>query len=510
MKLSVRIPLFVIAMLAIAVLIIAGLSIIENLSYNEKVSYERVESSASDVNKQIQQMLEHSAKNAVSISQNYHLIQALSDQSFNGMKSALDELNKYLKADTISITDVEGKVLIRQHEPAKLGDSILKQANVVKALAGEVLTTLEPGALVKLSCRTGAPIRHESGAIIGTVVTGYTFENTDILDELKALHNTELTIYAGNEAISTTILENGQRMVGAQLDDKIAKTVLEDGQAYTGDVNILGQSYIAKYSPLLDSTGKVVGAVFVGLSKESIVNATKGTVIHMLIAALLLLAVNALITLNVVRKNIKQPMDKLTEVSQLLAQGRLDVDIDMSDSGKKNEVGILTDAMYEMASQIRAYISDISAVLSSMSNNDFTVKSSVAYIGDYQAIGTALHGISDSLNQTFLLINTAAEQVSSGAAQVSSGAQELAAGSTEQAASVQQLSASISHVSEQAEENAAQVQKATVQLGEAGDRLHEGNAHMTQLIAAMSDISSSSNQIANITKVIEDIAFQTN
>ena len=47
-------------------------------------------------------------------------------------------------------------------------------------------------------------------------------------------------------------------------------------------------------------------------------------------------------------------------------------------------------------------------------------------------------------------------------------------------------------------------------LGKAGDRLNNGNEHMGQLTDAMVEISSASSQIASITKVIEDIAFQTN
>ena len=510
MKLSKKIPLFTILMIMISVIIIAGLSVTENYIYNKQVNYERVESAVNDSNKQIQLMLERSRRNAVSISQNYRLMNALENQNFDQMKSALDELNQYLEADTISITDLEGNVMIRQHEPSKLGDNISNQTNVQEALEGKVLTTLEPGALVKLSCRTGAPVRNEKGDIIGTVVTGYTFENSDFLDELKALHNTELTIFANDIRIATTITQNGERAVGTSLNEKIAKIVLEEGKPYTGKADILGVPHITEYMPLRNTEGKIVGVIFAGLSEAAANKATRDSILHMAAAAILIIAICAFILFRFMNKNIKQPMYKLTEVSTMLAQGHLDVEVESATSSKKDEVGLLNEAMYQMVRQLKAYISDITQVLSAMSNNDFTAKSSVSYIGDFTVIGTSLHGISSSLNETLLLINTATEQVSSGASQVSSGAQALATGSTEQAASVEQLNASISEVSKQTEENAAQVRRATAQLGEAGERLNEGGKQMSQLIEAMSDINSASNQIANITKVIEDIAFQTN
>ena len=510
MKLSKKIPLFTILMIMISVIIIAGLSVTENYIYNKQVNYERVESAVNDLNKQIQLMLERSRRNAVSISQNYHLMNALENQNFDQMKSALDELNQYLEADTISITDLEGNVMIRQHEPSKLGDNISNQTNVQEALEGKVLTTLEPGALVKLSCRTGAPVRNEKGDIIGTVVTGYTFENSNFLDELKALHNTELTIFANDIRIATTITQNGERAVGTSLNENIAKTVLEEGNTYTGKADILGVPHITEYVPLRNTEGEIVGVVFAGLSEAAANKATRDSILHMAAAAILIIAICAFILFRFMNKNIKQPMYKLTEVSTMLAQGHLDVEVESATSSKKDEVGLLNEAMYQMVRQLKAYISDITQVLSAMSNNDFTAKSSVSYIGDFAVIGTSLHGISSSLNETLLLINTATEQVSSGASQVADGAQALATGSTEQAASVEQLNASISEVSKQTEENAAQVRRATAQLGEAGERLNEGGKQMSQLIEAMSDINSSSNQIANITKVIEDIAFQTN
>jgi len=510
MKLSVKIPFFTIALIAVSVLITAGLSIAENAVYNNNVSYERVNSASDDLNKHIQQMLERSKQNAVSISQNYRLISALSDNDFDRMKSALDELNQYLKADTISITDTDGNIVIRQHEPTKLGDNILNQSNVRQALKGEILTTLEPGALVRLSCRTGAPVRSENGDIIGTVVTGYTFENAAVLDELRELHNTELAIYAGNESISTTIVQNGNRMVGEQLDEKISKSVLEDGQPYTGSTDIFGHPYIARYDPLLDAEGRIVGAIFVGLSRDNATKATMDTILHLGLISLLIIAVSCFLMIKFVNRNIKQPMLMLTEVSESLAQGRLEVDISGIDGGKKDEIAMLAGAMVQMVSRLKAYISDISHVLSSMSESDFTVKSSVEYMGDFTSIESSLNKISSSLNQTLLVINTAAEQVSAGSYQVASGAQALASGSAEQAATVEELSASIERIAEQAADNLDNVVSASAHIEQTDASVQAGNEQMKQLADAMGDINLASNQIASITKVIEDIAFQTN
>ena len=77
----------------------------------------------------------------------------------------------------------------------------------------------------------------------------------------------------------------------------------------------------------------------------------------------------------------------------MLAQGHLDVEVESATSSKKDEVGLLNEAMYQMVRQLKAYISDITQVLSAMSNNDFTVKSSVSYIGDFTVIGTSLHAV---------------------------------------------------------------------------------------------------------------------
>ena len=510
MKLSTKICVVAIGMILVSVLIISGITIAENSAYNERVGYDRIQSASEALEDRIAQLLERSEQNAVAISQNYYLVEAIENDSFVQMQTALDNLNMYLKADTISITDINGNVLIRQHSPDKFGDSILEQSNVQNALAGKIATTIEPGALVKLSCRTGAPIYGEDGTIIGSVVTGYTFENPDIVDELKEIHGTQLTIFGGNERISTTLIQDGERMIGTQMNDDIAKTVLENRQSYTGKADIMGISHMTHYIPLYDTNGNVVGAIFAGLSQEEIKQATWDTVLHLGLISLLIIVVCTVILFIFTNKSIKSPMRMLTEVATQIAQGSLDVEVSSSAKRKKDEIGILTDVMVQMISQLKLYITDISEVLSAMAGKDFSMASSVQYMGDFIPIESSMREISLSLNTTFRHINSVAEQVAASSAQVSSGAQALATGSTEQAATVEELSAATEHIVQKAETTLSTVTMAAESVERASMSTDASNEHMSQLTKAMTDISVTSNQIANITKVIEDIAFQTN
>jgi methyl-accepting chemotaxis protein len=209
---------------------------------------------------------------------------------------------------------------------------------------------------------------------------------------------------------------------------------------------------------------------------------------------------------------LKRSIVYITGISKRIAQGELALTIDKK-TFAKDEVGQLSQAMGMILSRLGEYsnyISEITSVLDTMKQGDMRVQLTHAYEGEFASIKAALLGISSSLNQTLNRINVAAEQVSTGASQVSSGAQALAAGSAQQASSVEELSASIGRIAEQAAENSSNVKTATQYVAEASTNVQDGTQHMKQLTDAMANISSASSQITNITKVIEDIAFQTN
>ena len=208
-----------------------------------------------------------------------------------------------------------------------------------------------------------------------------------------------------------------------------------------------------------------------------------------------------------ISRSISRPVQEMADAAQKLAQGDLNVQINIS---AKDEIGQLGQAFAQSAASIRAYISDINNMVSEMERGNLTVDTDLEYIGDYAGLKDSILGILASLNHIFGQINQAAEQVASGSEQVSSGAQELAQGATEQASSVEELSASISEISAHVKDNAEHTSNASKSVAAVSREIETSNQHMDDMIQAMSLINESSGQIGKIIKTIEDIAFQTN
>ena len=221
-------------------------------------------------------------------------------------------------------------------------------------------------------------------------------------------------------------------------------------------------------------------------------------------AASLLLTV---IVINIIRKSILRPVKEIVAVYDEMSKGNMGVEINYD---SRDEMGSMVKSIRKTNTLLTSYIRDIKEKLDQMSHGDMRVNMDMEYVGDFAAIKKAIQHTALGLSQTLQTINTAAEQVSTGAAQVSSGAQALAAGSTEQASSVEELSVSITRIAEEATANSANVKTATQYVEQAHTHVRDSSEHMKQLNEAMANIGSASSQITNITKVIEDIAFQTN
>ncbi len=290
-----------------------------------------------------------------------------------------------------------------------------------------------------------------------------------------------------------------------QITDLQAKQTEEsDAQAF--------KIYLEEYEPVVDQVTEILsGLEEVALQRADSQNAAVTRLMTsswiLLIASVALSVVLTLILTFVIRKAILTPIKEIVNVYEEMSKGNMQVKINYE---SKDEMGKMAQSIRKTNAFIISYLRDISEKLKLMAKGDMQINMNMDYLGDFAVIKKSIEDTASSLNHTLQTINTAAEQVNIGASQVSSGAQALATGSTEQASSVEELSVTVTKVAEQAAANSENVRVATQYVEQAGTGVETGNEHMRQLTEAMTEINSTSSQIANITKVIEDIAFQTN
>jgi len=154
------------------------------------------------------------------------------------------------------------------------------------------------------------------------------------------------------------------------------------------------------------------------------------------------------------------------------------------------------------------HVIHISQELESIANGDLTTEIELLSITD--TMGKSLNHMVDSLNTMFGNINASSVQVSVGAKQIADDSQALAQGSSQQASSVEELSSSIAEISRMAKDNAHTATEALNDSKQAGQLMSVCMEQMNQMTEAMKSIDEKSRNITRTTKVIDDIAFQTN
>ena len=118
--------------------------------------------------------------------------------------------------------------------------------------------------------------------------------------------------------------------------------------------------------------------------------------------------------------------------------------------------------------------------------------------------------INTSLRRVIGELTEGAGQVASAAGQISSSSQSLAQGASEQAASLEETSASSEEINSMARKNAENSQSANGLVMQSQQKFAETNHCLEMMVLAMRDIKDSSDKVAKIIKVIDEIAFQTN
>ena len=104
----------------------------------------------------------------------------------------------------------------------------------------------------------------------------------------------------------------------------------------------------------------------------------------------------------------------------------------------------------------------------------------------------------------------AVERISSAASLVGSNSLSLARGAAQQAAALEETAASTEEVTAMTHKNADSSRSAAELMTTVDTQVGEGNRTLDRMVESMTAINASSDKIAKIIKVIDEIAFQTN
>ncbi|AUU99516.1 methyl-accepting chemotaxis protein [Phytobacter ursingii] len=121
-----------------------------------------------------------------------------------------------------------------------------------------------------------------------------------------------------------------------------------------------------------------------------------------------------------------------------------------------------------------------------------------------------LRATQDSLRDAVSSIRNGSENIWRGAAEISSGNNDLSSRTEEQAAALEQTAASMEQLTATVKLNADNASQASELADVASSTASKGGALVDEVISTMDGISQSSKKIAEITTVINSIAFQTN
>jgi methyl-accepting chemotaxis protein len=225
------------------------------------------------------------------------------------------------------------------------------------------------------------------------LIGGISFAKTELLDELKSVHGLEFTVYAGDVGLSTTILQDGERLVGTKLDAAIADTVLNGKTEYNGSTDILGEPYKTAYSPILDRDGNAVGMLFTGLPMQQIEQDRLMVVLTSVGAAVAFIVIANIIILLYIRRGVRKPLNALTDGAKKLALGQTDFSFNIKTN---DEIRVLSDAFLSAADSLRAMLSDANMLSQSAVEGKLSVRADLEkHQGDYRKI---IEGVNDTLD----------------------------------------------------------------------------------------------------------------
>ncbi|OON96649.1 MAG: hypothetical protein ATN36_05160 [Epulopiscium sp. Nele67-Bin005] len=243
---------------------------------------------------------------------------------------------------------------------------------------------------------------------------------------------------------------------------------------------------------------------------------TVRAILHHLVLGIIIIITTIVISTLVLNRFIKIFISPINEVAVALtkiSQGNLNYDVS-NIAINSQEIEILTTALKVVSKNLNNYISEISTVLTLYSDGDFRVVPSQQYVGDFEVIKVAITNISERLRHLLLSTRSSTSQVSQAVGNIATSSRELSEGTMVQADILNNFKENATvvatNINTEIIQSLDEIDKSFSVITEMTHKADNSKDLASDMVCAMNGISSSTQEILEVIKFIENIADQTN
>lgn len=420
-------------------------------------------------------------------------------------QAVLENAQSGIEFAWLGLYDAEGSLYVGDEKcPASLKER--KLFPLLQETQNMVIDDIfENGDVLELA--VGLPIFNAEGEMNYYLVGSYNYDIlSDVLSSINISANGEAFIVNAEGRImghrNTDLVREQADMAEYVGTDVIEKKVVS-GETGLMAYEYKGDTELISYVPINGTDWYLAIIVprsdFMGPANDSIMLGIYITLGILFVAGLYTVAYAS---------RIKNSLKGVTNRIELLANGDLKTPTKISRT--KDETQVLSASLSNTVNSINGYISELSKILSSISEGDFDVSVEGEFHGDFVIMKESLNSIIVSLSQMLMSVQDSSKQVLETAGIVSESAVQVHTGSSEQSSSLMVLTEETKAI----EENISEVDNNTRMAGELMEKaktsMDAGDANMKNLLKAMEDINNNSLEITKVNRILENIAAQTN
>lgn len=198
---------------------------------------------------------------------------------------------------------------------------------------------------------------------------------------------------------------------------------------------------------------------------------------------------------------------KAVKAMMAFAEGNFGYEFEVYTGPRK----FLSDALSGIRDSYRKMVAEITRMSNALVQGELDIELNIdAFQGEYRDVLISFQQAFESINSAVAMIREQSDQVSVGVSKLTHASQALSSNSQVSSSSVEEVSASIAQTDQQVRANAESSRKSAELVGSTAALADQGAENVKDMVTAMHGIKSSSQDIAKIIKVIDEIAFQTN